>query len=150
MNIPFRDQLFTACVGDVSVTPSGGPWQTDCFSKCILKVSAYNKTGPGVSTLGLTKPEKEHRREASMFTTSWHCWRAESNGYSDQKNMETGRKVKFLCKFNMWHLIAVTVTTVCVLTATPAIFLQNVCCDFITFFFFFDSRVVYSYMWLFL
>lgn len=51
--------------------------------------------------------------------------------------METGREVKFLCKFNTWHLIAVTVTTVCVLTATPAIFLQNVCCELITSFFFF-------------
>lgn len=32
-------------------------------------------------------------------------------------------------------MITVIVTTVYVLTATPAIFLQNVCCELITFFF---------------
>lgn len=106
------------------------------FTNVYLRSVPITRQGPLVSKLGLNKPEKQHRQEVSVSTTSWHCWRAESNGYSDSRNQfKGGREVKFLCKFNTRHLITVIVTAVYVLTATPAIFLQNVCCELVTFFF---------------
>ena len=130
--------MFTARDGDVFVS-TGLPQEVNAkltvFTTVYLRSVPITRQGPLVSKLRLNKPEKQHRQEVSVFTTSWHCWRAESNGYSDSRNQfKGGREVTFLCKFSTWHLITVIVTTVYVLTATPATFLWNVCCEFITFF----------------
>lgn len=117
------------------------PWlPQEVYAKLTVFPSVYLRSVPITrQDLGSASRDSLHQTNSgdrrSLF--SQPTVTAERRALATQtiETMDEGKEVKFLCKFNTWHLIAVTVTTVHVLTATPAIFLQNVCCELITFFF---------------